>query len=224
MKTTGKKKKAPEKKRDTTRRKLLDAALRLFQKHGVDGTTMRDIAEAADMSLGAAYYYFPSKEALVFAFYEANQAEIERIEPTGTLREQLGALLHEKLRSIREQRHMLRTILQRLIDPGDPLSAFSAQTRDVRERAIEIFARPLKAAGLADETARIGALALWMLQLGMMLVMLDDTSANQKRTHGLIDDSLDMLVPMLPLLSTPMGKAMIDRAVGALDRAGIRVL
>ena len=34
---------------------------------------MRDIAKAAGLSLGAAYYYFPSKEALVFAYYEQNQ-------------------------------------------------------------------------------------------------------------------------------------------------------
>src|SRR5690348_1319578 len=64
-----------EKKRDATRRHLVERALALFQERGVEGTTMRDIAKAAGMSLGAAYYYFPSKEALVFAFYEDNQAE-----------------------------------------------------------------------------------------------------------------------------------------------------
>ena len=134
-----------ERKGEATRRHLLERALELFQKHGVEATTMRDIAKAAGMSLGAAYFYFPSKEALVCAFYEANQEEVERLELAGSLRDQIATLLHAKLRSIHDQRHMLGTIVQRLIDPGDPLSAFSAQTKAVRARAIDVFARPLRA-------------------------------------------------------------------------------
>src|SRR5512143_3330834 len=104
-----------ETKSDATRRHLLDRALALFQKRGVEATTMRDIADAAGLSLGAAYYYFPSKESLVFAFYEDNQVEVEQLELRGTLRDQIAELLHAKLRSIRDQRHMLGTIVQRLI-------------------------------------------------------------------------------------------------------------
>ena len=213
-----------EKKSDATRRHLLERALDLFQKHGVEATTMRDIAKAAGMSLGAAYYYFPSKEAIVFAFYEENQEVAEHIELTGSLRDQIAALLHAKLRSIHDQRHMLGTIVQRLIDPGDPLSAFSAQTTAIRERALEVFARPLRATGLPDETVRVVAHALWMFQLAVMLVYIKDESPGQKRTHGLVDDACDMLAPLVPLLSTPLGKGLIDRVVGALDRAGIAVL
>ena len=36
---------------------------------------IRDIADAAGLSLGAAYYYFKSKEALVGAYYEFVQQE-----------------------------------------------------------------------------------------------------------------------------------------------------
>ncbi len=216
-------KKPDEKKSDATRRHLLDRALVLFRERGVDATTMRDIAKAANLSLGAAYYYFPSKEALVFAYYEQNQAVMEQLAgtATGTLREKLGVLLHGKLRTIHDHRHMLGTIVQRLIDPGDPLSAFSAQTRAVRERAIEIFEQPLRDEGLPDDVARVGAHALWMFMLAMMLLYIKDDSAKQKRTHGLIDDALDMLVPMLPLLATPMGKAFVERIMRSLERAGI---
>lgn len=215
---------ARSKKSETTREHLLATALQLFQKHGVEGTTMRDIADAADMSLGAAYYYFKSKEALVFAYYDDNQAAIERLETTGTLREQLGQLLHAKLRSIKPYRHMLGAILSRLVNPGDPLSAFSAQTQEVRARAIEVFARPLRSAGLPEDIVRLGAYALWMFQLGAMLLYLNDTSAGQKRTHGLVDETLDMVVHMLPLVATPIGRGFVERVIGALDRAGITVL
>jgi AcrR family transcriptional regulator len=212
-----------EKKRDATRRHLVERALALFQERGVEGTTMRDIAKAAGMSLGAAYYYFPSKEALVFAFYEDNQAEVERLELAGSLRDQLGALLHAKLRSIHDRRHMLGTIVQRLIDPGDPLSAFSAQGRDIRERSIELFAKPLREAGLPAESVGVAAHALWLFQLGIMLVYINDSSPGQKRTHGLVDDARDMGVPLLPMLATPLGAGLVGKITAALARAGISV-
>jgi AcrR family transcriptional regulator len=220
------KRKPDETKSEATRRHLLDRALVLFRERGVDATTMRDIAKAAGLSLGAAYYYFPSKEALVFAYYEQNQHVMEKLagRATGTLRDRLGVLLHGKLRSIHDQRHMLGTIVQRLIDPGDPLSAFSAQSRAVRDRAIAVFEQPLIDAGLPREVTRVAAHALWLFMLGMMLVYIKDDSPKQKRTHGLVDDALDMLVPMLPMLSTPMGHALVKRIVGVLDRAGIAVL
>jgi AcrR family transcriptional regulator len=211
-------------KSETTRRHLLDRALELFQQRGVEATTMRDIAKAAGMSLGAAYYYFPSKEALVFAFYEENQQEIDRLEVKGSLKEQIAALLHAKLRAIRGQRRMLGTIVQRLVDPSDPLSAFSSQTKAVRDRAIGVFAKPLREAGLPAEAIAVLAHALWMFQLAVMLVYINDETPGQKRTHGLVDDTVEMLAPLVPILSTPLGKGILDRVVAALDRAGIAVL
>ena len=214
-----------EAKRDATRRHLVERALALFRERGVEATTMRDIARAAGLSLGAAYYYFPSKEALVFAFYEANQAEMEALveEATGTVRERLGAVLHGKLRSIREHRHLLGAIVPRLVDPGDPLSAFSAQTRAVRDRAIAVFARPLEGSGLPPESIALVARALWLFMLGMMLVYLHDDSPGERRTHGLVDDALDLIVPLLPLCATPVGQAACDRIASALTRAGIAI-
>ena len=57
---------------EQTRRQVLDTALALFRKRGFEQTTMRDVAEAAGLSLGAAYYYFKSKEALVGAYLRAH--------------------------------------------------------------------------------------------------------------------------------------------------------
>jgi AcrR family transcriptional regulator len=43
---------------------LLAAARRLFARHGYQATSLRDIAEEAQMSKAALYYYFPNKEAI----------------------------------------------------------------------------------------------------------------------------------------------------------------
>ena len=212
-----------ESKRDATRKRLLARALALFQSKGVEATTMRAIAKAAGMSLGAAYYYFPSKEALVFAYYEDNQADLEQLaqRATGSIREKLGTLFHGKLETIRPQRKMLAAIVQRLVDPTDPVGAFSAQTRAVRDRAMGVLERALTGAGLPAEVLPLATRALWLLQMALMLVYVNDDSPNERRTHGLVDDALDMIVPMLPLLATPMGRAMAERVAAALGRAGI---
>jgi AcrR family transcriptional regulator len=43
---------------------LLAIARRLFAQKGYDATSMRDIAEAAQITKAALYYYFPNKDAL----------------------------------------------------------------------------------------------------------------------------------------------------------------
>ncbi|GAA0937369.1 helix-turn-helix domain-containing protein [Nonomuraea longicatena] len=47
------------------REQLLDAALRVFADKGVDGATVKDVAQAADVTPGLLYRYFASKEAMV---------------------------------------------------------------------------------------------------------------------------------------------------------------
>lgn len=213
----------PTEKSTKTRERLQKKALVLFQKKGVEATTMRDIAKAAGMSLGAAYYYFPSKEALVFAYYEDNQADLEALAAgaSGNLREQLGAIFHGKLETIRPQRKMLAAIVQRLVDPSDPVGAFSAQTRAVRDRAMAVLERVLAGADVPAEVMPLSTRALWLLQMALMLVYVNDDSPNEQRTHGLVDDALDMIVPLLPMLATPMGRMLADKITQALSRAGI---
>ena len=43
---------------------LLAIARQLFARDGFERTSLRDIAEAADITKAALYYYFPNKEAL----------------------------------------------------------------------------------------------------------------------------------------------------------------
>ncbi|MDN8615083.1 TetR/AcrR family transcriptional regulator [Variovorax ginsengisoli] len=49
---------------DTRENQLLAIARSLFARDGYERTSMRDIAEVADITKAALYYYFPNKEAL----------------------------------------------------------------------------------------------------------------------------------------------------------------
>lgn len=55
-----------DRKRDRTRKALIDAAVDLFERHGYDGTTVADIAATADIGTRTFFSYFASKEELLF--------------------------------------------------------------------------------------------------------------------------------------------------------------
>ena len=50
---------------ESVRALILDTAAMLFTQTGVHGTSLNDIASAANLSKGTIYYYYPAKESLV---------------------------------------------------------------------------------------------------------------------------------------------------------------
>src|SRR6266536_1347264 len=59
---------------ETTRaarlKRIMSAAVACFARQGYYGTTMEEIAAEAGIAKGAAYVYFPSKEAIFLALYD----------------------------------------------------------------------------------------------------------------------------------------------------------
>ena len=127
---------------------ILEAALALFRQHGFASTTMRDIAKEADVALGAAYYYFDSKDALVTAFYVRASRELTPLAEaalvkTKTLEERLRALLRVKFEYFAPNRSLMAA-LSAHIDPQNPLSPFSPKAQAIRDQDIALFARALE--------------------------------------------------------------------------------
>jgi TetR/AcrR family fatty acid metabolism transcriptional regulator len=63
---------APEAKR----RRLLDAAVRVFARAGYHGSRVGDIAEEAGVAHGLLYHYFPSKEEVLQTIFRENWGEL----------------------------------------------------------------------------------------------------------------------------------------------------
>jgi AcrR family transcriptional regulator len=196
---------ATGKKSDETRARMLEAALGLFRERGFENTTMRDIAKEAGAALGAVYYYFDSKDALVMAFYERAQMELtplveDALSKTKDLEDRLRALLRVKLDYFAPNRTLMGA-LSAHIDPQHPLSPFSREGRVIRDHDIELFARALAGSKIRvpDDLKTHLPRLLWLYQMGLLLFWVYDRSPAQKRTMQLFEKSLSIVVNLIKI-------------------------
>ena len=76
---TNPRKTASQHRSRVTVQSLLEATARILVKLGYDRTSTNKIAEAAGVSIGSLYQYFPSKEALVAAVIDRHTQEMMQV-------------------------------------------------------------------------------------------------------------------------------------------------
>ncbi|WP_417481499.1 TetR/AcrR family transcriptional regulator [Maricaulis sp.] len=84
--------------RGTTKARIERAALQLFARHGMDGVSIKQIAEACTISDGAMYRHFKSKDDLARLMFEAIHARLQQlvaanIRPDASLEETVHAVV-----------------------------------------------------------------------------------------------------------------------------------
>ncbi|MFD4530699.1 TetR/AcrR family transcriptional regulator [Kitasatospora sp. NPDC058397] len=111
-----------ERKKAQTRQSLADAALDLFLEHGYDQVGVKDVAEAADVSVTTLFKHFSGKEALVFDQEDDIEAAL-----VAAVRERTpGTSIPQALRE-----HLLLAQTQFAVHTADP--RFADFTRMVQE-------------------------------------------------------------------------------------------
>jgi AcrR family transcriptional regulator len=214
---------------EKTKEMILQTALELFRDRGFEVTTMRDIAKAAKVATGAAYYYFPSKEAIVAAYYDQVQrshAEKVREELKGKaeLRERLGTVMHSKLEILKDDRKFLGALFRYTGDPEHPLSVFGKGTQPQRSQSVAVFQEGVASANVSEELQQLLPWALWLGHLGMILFFIYDESEGQQRTHKLVDGILDLLTQFVKLTSSALVRPFVQpfqtKILGMLREAG----
>ena len=64
---------------EARRNQIVNGALRVLVKKGYDNTSIREIAEACDMSIGSLYHYVGSKEDILYLFIEKGMSSALRL-------------------------------------------------------------------------------------------------------------------------------------------------
>lgn len=214
---------------ERTRELILQKALDLFREQGFEEATMRDIALSAKVATGAAYYYFPSKEAIVAAYYdEVQRLHAARVQEALAGKEGLGprlaCVMHLKLDILWEDRRFLGALFRYSGEPGHPLSVFGKATQAQREQSMEIFREALAGAEISEELKEVLPWGIWLLHLGMILYFIHDESEGQGRTHRLVGRFAGMLAGLAELANSalvrPFVKPFQAKMLEALREAG----
>jgi AcrR family transcriptional regulator len=104
------------KKRDTKLPQLIRSAVKLFVEQGIDATTTKQIAEAADVAEGTIYRHFKSKDELAYSVFlthlEAFSRELEKVAmPVTGTKEKIRALVQCYFSFFEEERTLFEYIL-----------------------------------------------------------------------------------------------------------------
>ncbi|MFF0161952.1 TetR/AcrR family transcriptional regulator [Streptomyces sp. NPDC005263] len=179
-----------QQRRGDTRQRIQDVALGLFAEQGYEKTSLREIAEALDVTKAALYYHFKTKEEILVSIFEDLTQPILDLIDWG-----------------RRQPHTLETkqeIVRRyseVLAGATPLFRFMQENQaTVRELRVgetfkdrmhglrEIIVDP--EADLADQVRCVSA--LFTLHAGMFLLQDLDATPEEKR-QAVLDVATDLV-------------------------------
>jgi AcrR family transcriptional regulator len=200
------------------RRTLIRAAVDLFIEKGGKNVTMREVARRAGVGDATIYNYFPTKEAILYAYYEDHVLEcldqLKSMEAfhTFSLQEQLQTLFDVSLNLYLPDREFVVATFRNVWLGGSrdwaslkPIrSGFLTAIRDIIAAAEEVGEIPEQVfqelMGQFFLDAYIAAVIYW----------LSDTSDNFENTSILMDRGLDLTCA---LLKAGVANKIFDMAV-----------
>ena len=96
---------------------ILEAAVRLFSRHGYDGVSMRSVAREAGVSKSNIYHHFESKEALYLAIMQASAERFSDMvealaEGRGSFDQRLRVFARSHLEHLFDNRMTVRLMLR----------------------------------------------------------------------------------------------------------------
>lgn len=204
---------------ETTRQKLYETAIGLIAERGYAETTLRDVADAAGVSPGLLYRYFPNKRAVVLGLYD--QLSLEQLSraaamPGGSWRDRFVFTLELSLSVLKPHRRTLSALIPVMISNEED-GLFGSATAFSRQRVQRVFQDAVvgaKDAPKGELPAALGRL-LYLLHLAVILWWLLDRSPSQRATTALVA----LTKQLLPMASL----ALKVKRVGAIVLAGDRL-
>lgn len=103
-----------ERKKEETKQKIFLTAVKLFSDKGFEATTVDEIAQAADVSKGTFFNYFPRKELLVEYLAEENLEVVEEaaMASQASAADRIRAVYEALAASYEENPDLTRTLMK----------------------------------------------------------------------------------------------------------------
>ena len=144
---------APPDQEEHVRTRLLNAAVRVFDRKGYAGASVREIAEMAGVTKPALYYHFGSKEGLLMAILEQAKRDVDEaidraVARTGTARQRILGLCEDVYALFGQNVPIARVAHAVFLGPPDGAPPFDVTVFEARFRgALEQIASDGAAAG-----------------------------------------------------------------------------
>jgi AcrR family transcriptional regulator len=187
--------------KERTKEQILAAALELFRKHGLDGTTTKQISKRAGIAEGTLFNYFKTKEDLALYFFQKETHDLiewfqgETRLQKASVPEKLFAIIHRQLEYIAPYEDFIGAVFFRSLQPRSKLSPLSLDSQDLRLKYLKFIRDVLLEAeekGEIPHVGELGAYAVGLFYVGMVLHWLHDTSRGKQKTLALLDRSLNI--------------------------------
>lgn len=207
----------------STRDRIVSSATDLIMERGYHKTTMRAIAERAEVSLGSAYYYFGGKEELIQGFYtriarDTHDTAITQMAGVTSFKDRLTIAFDAYLDTSAQYRAIADSLLSLAIVPTSPLSPFSDQSRPARSTFITMYGEAIDGSDLKTDPRLREALPelLWMVQMVITLGWVQDLSADQRVTRTLVTRLAPSLARLFTVVRLAPFRPFVDDALASL--------
>lgn len=191
--------------KEENRKKIIKAAVDIFTEKGIRSATMKAIARSAGVADATIYNYFPTKESIIFGYYQDHMQDVtERLKNledfhTFGFQEQLQVVMETSLdlylpdrEFVSETNTMVFLSFSSAYRQLKPIrQSFNAIIREIYEAAIE-------AGEIPDQVfLEVSHQLFWDYYIAMVHYWLNDTSEQFTDTTVLIDKSLDLACSMI---------------------------
>ncbi len=191
--------------KEATRKRIVAAALQLFEAKGFEATTTKAIARRARVAEGTVFNYFETKDDIALHFFEREvdhaiaSVRAKRSLRRAPLEEKLFALIQSQIEFLAPYERFIGAAFVQALRPTSKLT-FSVQALALRARYLAFVQELIDEAlpqSRANPMAWVAPQAFWIYYLGVLLYWLHDGSSGKQHTLAFLDRSLALGVSVL---------------------------